>query len=122
MKKIISLIFTLLILFFLGKSYLIKNIGIVKVTDEFGTNYGFFFKKEGCDKIFYKDHGGGRDFSEIPNDQFIDILELCTAMDDKSKSDFLVCTEHLLNREIKRRHMENQAEQMIKSVITDYKK
>ncbi|MDO5069757.1 hypothetical protein [Neisseria zoodegmatis] len=69
MKKIFTFLFLLFYLF----------IGIVHRVGEFDYSYMFFLKKPWSFKIFYYDHIGEREISDVPKEELKKYLSYCNA-------------------------------------------
>ncbi|MBN6076129.1 hypothetical protein HYE59_00875, partial [Aggregatibacter actinomycetemcomitans] len=56
-----------------------SEIGIARITTEFGSGHDFFYKKKDMHRIFYIEPVGERDLNQLSDEAFNDLLEFCAA-------------------------------------------
>ena len=81
-----------------------SEIGVVRVTTEFGVDYGIFDKKKDMHRIFYIEPVGERDLNQLSDEAFNDLLEFCSAAREDTSIYKVSCGAELV-KEISRREM-----------------
>lgn len=84
-----------------------REIGIVRITTEFGIDYGFFYKKMGMHRIFYIEPVGERDLNQLSDEAFKDLFEFCAAAREDTRIYKVSCDSHFRD-EIKRRNLKEK--------------
>lgn len=84
--------------------FFINEIGIVRITTEFGSDYAFFYKKKDMHRIFYIEPVGERDLNQLSDEAFNDLLEFCAAAREGTRRYKISCGSYVED-EVKRRNM-----------------
>ncbi|MCW9716008.1 hypothetical protein ACLSZN_10690 [Avibacterium avium] len=79
-----------------------SEIGLVRVSGEFGSGYGFFYKKKDMHRIFYIDPVGERNLDRLSDEDFNELSEYCAALSEDNYWYKADCGPHFI-KEVKRR-------------------
>ncbi|MCW9718665.1 hypothetical protein [Avibacterium sp. 21-599] len=79
-----------------------NEIGLVRVTTEFGTGYDFFYKKKDMHRIFYIEPVGERDLDQLSDEAFNELSEFCAAAKEDGRLYKTSCDSYF-TKEVKRR-------------------
>lgn len=84
-----------------------SEIGIVRITTEFGTDYALFYKKKDMHRIFYIEPVGERDLNQLSDEAFNDLSEFCAAAKENTRQYNISCGSYFIDEQKRRNILKN---------------